>query len=73
VALLAGRPATTWLSGTNWRFTMTKLMNIGYDLDEASTIFAAAVAAYCPWEDSQSLTTATDPSDSKPQETEGHS
>ena len=41
--------------GHNWRFTMTKLMNIGYDLDEASMIFAAAVTAYCPWEDPRSF------------------
>ena len=33
--------------GSNWRMT-TKLMNIGYTLDEASMILGAATVAYCP-------------------------
>ncbi|BCQ10553.1 hypothetical protein JMUB5695_04011 [Mycobacterium heckeshornense] len=34
--------------GNNWRITVTKLMNAGYTLHEASMILAAAVVAYCP-------------------------
>ncbi|MGH3960839.1 DUF732 domain-containing protein [Mycobacterium sp.] len=34
--------------GTNWRITITKLMNIGYTFNEAAMILAAATAAYCP-------------------------
>ncbi|WP_372507609.1 DUF732 domain-containing protein [Mycobacterium shimoidei] len=34
--------------GNNWRITVTKLMNAGYTLDEASMILAAAAVAYCP-------------------------
>ena len=34
--------------GSNWRMTVTKLMNIGYTLDEASMMLGAATVAYCP-------------------------
>jgi hypothetical protein len=36
-------------SGTDWRMVITELMNGGdWDVDSATTVFAAAVIAYCP-------------------------
>lgn len=36
-------------AGTSWRMILTELMNGGdWDLDTATTVFAAAVIAYCP-------------------------
>lgn len=36
-------------AGTNWRLILTQLMSGGdWDLDTATTVFAAAVIAYCP-------------------------
>lgn len=36
-------------AGNSWRVILTELMNLGdWTLDDATTVFAAAVIAYCP-------------------------
>ena len=47
--------------GSNWSMTVTKLMNIGYTLGEASTILAAATVAYCPGLDPRIQAAAPEP------------
>lgn len=49
-AKAVGRAVCTELAAGNpWRLVVTELMDGGdWDLDSASTVFAAAVTAYCP-------------------------